>query len=226
MHIGLIGGIGVSATLVYYQRLTALMDAAGAKLDLTIVHAHAPDLVANNLADARDAQAQIYKGLLDRLAAAGCDCAAITSLGGHFCFAETEAISPLPLISGVTPLDAHFAANGIKTVGLLGTEVVMRTKLYGQLTQTDAVVPDDLDRVGRAYLDIALAKAATSDEAAFFDAEAQQMVTHKGAEAIVLAGTDLGLAYDQLSPNYPVFDALDVHVSLLADVACGKVALR
>ena len=127
MHIGLIGGIGVAATLVYYERLVAAITARGGKADLTIVHADVDALVANNLADRREAQAQAYLPLLDRLAAAGADCAAITSLGGHFCYEETVAVSPLPLVSAVAPLDAFFAAQGLSRVGLLGTQVMMRT---------------------------------------------------------------------------------------------------
>lgn len=96
LHIGLIGGIGVAATVVYYQRLTAEVARRGA-MDLTI--AHTPDinvLIRNNLADRRAEQAAEYAPLIDRLKAAGCDCAAITSLGGHFCFAETAALSSSP----------------------------------------------------------------------------------------------------------------------------------
>ena len=128
MHIGLIGGIGVAATMVYYQRLSAALAARELPLELTIVQAQARDLVRNNLADERVAQAQIYAPLIDRLRAAGADCAAITSLGGHFCYDETLALSSLPLISAVKPLDAFFVAEGIGKVGLLGTQVVMRTK--------------------------------------------------------------------------------------------------
>ena len=39
------------------------------------------------------------------------------------------------------------------------------------------------------------------------------MVDDLGAEAIVLAGTDLNLAFDGQDPGYPVIDALDVHVA-------------
>ena len=53
MHIGLIGGIGPAATLVYYQRLCAEMAARGARLELTIVQADINELIANNLADRR-----------------------------------------------------------------------------------------------------------------------------------------------------------------------------
>jgi len=61
----------------------------GIKLELTIVHADVQDLLRNNLADNRADQAVIYAKLINRLKAAGADCVAITSLGGHFCFDKT-----------------------------------------------------------------------------------------------------------------------------------------
>jgi aspartate racemase len=49
------------------------------------------------------------------------------------------------------------------------------------------------------------------------------MVRDQGADAIVLAGTDLGLAFTpDLDPNYRVIDALDVHVAVLADLALDR----
>lgn len=222
MHIGLIGGIGVAATIVYYQRLTEAVAARGGRLDLTIVHADVHELIANNLADNRQAQAEIYARLLDRLARAGCDAAAITSLGGHFCFDETVARAPLPLVSAVTPLDTFFAAEGLTTVGLLGTRVVMRTRLYGQLSKTGAVALDEeIDTLGQVYQDMAVAGRCTPDQRALFLDAGARMVADHGAEAIVLAGTDLNLAFDGQSPGYRVIDALDVHVDLLADLATG-----
>lgn len=226
MHIGLIGGIGVAATLVYYKRLTAAVAAKGLPLELTIVHADAPTLISNNLADNRTAQAEIFAHLIDRLRSAGCGCAAITSLGGHFCYDETAALSALPLVSGVAPLDAHFRAQGIETIGLLGTRVVMETRLYGQLQHTRAVVPNaDLAEVGQTYLDVAQSGQCTPEQRAFFFQEGQTMITYQGADAIVLAGTDLGLAFDGHDPGYPVIDALDIHVDLLARLATGEAAL-
>jgi aspartate racemase len=219
LHIGLIGGIGPAATVVYYQRLCQAM--AGRRLELTIVQADIQELIANNLADRRAEQAEVYARLIDRLKAAGADCAAITSLGGHFCFEETVALSSLPLVSAVAPLDDHFAAQGIGCVGLLGTRVVMRTRLYGQLKRTRAVaLDDDIERLGQLYQDVAVAGTCPEDaRQAFF--EAGRRMVDRGAEAIVLAGTDLNLAFDGHDPGYPVIDALDVHVALLADLASG-----
>ncbi len=227
MHIGLIGGIGPAATVVYYQRLTALMRERQAKLELTIVQASADELVRNNLADDRAAQTEVYKVLLHRLKDAGADCAAITSLGGHFCYRETEAVSPLPLVSGVTPLDSYFKAQGFTKVGLLGTKVVMQTGLYGQLTDTQSVNPGpELQCVADAYIETATSGVCTPKARELFFDAGRSMVEDQGADAVVLAGTDLGLAFDGYDPGYRVVDALDVHVAMLADLASGRAQLN
>ncbi|MDX5350099.1 MAG: aspartate/glutamate racemase family protein [Paracoccaceae bacterium] len=226
MHIGLIGGIGPAATVVYYQRLCAEMAARKARLELTIVQADIHELIANNLADRREAQAAAYAPLIDRLKAAGAECAAITSLGGHFCFDETVARSALPLVSAVRPLDAFFAAEGIGCVGLLGTRVVMRTRLYGQLERTRAIAPDDeIEPLGQLYQEMAVQGFCDAPTRARLLDAGRRMID-RGAEAVVLAGTDLNLAFDGQNPGYPVIDALDVHVALLADLASGRASLE
>lgn len=226
MHIGLIGGIGPAATVVYYQRLCAAMAARGARLELTIVQADIHELIRNNLADRREEQAAVYAALIQRLKAAGAECAAITSLGGHFCFDETLARSALPLVSAVEPLDDFFAAKGIGTVGLLGTRVVMRTRLYGQLRKTRAIaLEDEIESLGQRYQEMAVAGVCSpADRATFL--EAGQKLVDQGAEAVVLAGTDLNLAFDGQETPYRVVDALDVHVALLADLASGSRTLE
>lgn len=225
LHIGLIGGIGAAATMVYYQRLCAAVAARGQPLELTIVQADIQVLIRNNLANRRREQAEVYAPLLHRLKAAGADCAAITSLGGHFCFDETLPLSPLPLVSAVAPLDDFFAAQGIRRVGLLGTRVVMRTRLYGQLKRTEALALDDrIDELGQLYQDVAVAGVCSQAARKTFLEAGRQLVA-LGAEAVVLAGTDLNLAFDGQAPGYRVIDALDVHVARLADLATGRAML-
>lgn len=226
MHIGLIGGIGVAATVVYYQRLTAAAAARGVpRLDLTIVHGEIHELIRNNLADRKAEQAQAFLPLVTRLEDAGCDCAALSSLGAHFCFDELAALSPLPLVSAVTPLDAYFVEQGIKRVGLLGTRVVMRTRLYGQLAHTEALALDDeIETLGQTYQEVAVAGTCSASQQDLFLDAGRRMIA-AGADAIVLAGTDLNLAFDGQDPGYRVVDALDVHVALLADLAAGRKTL-
>lgn len=224
MHIGLIGGIGVAASVVYYQRLAAAMEAKGAPLRLTLSHGDIKTLIRNNLADLREPQAQIFARQVDELKGAGAQVAALTSLGAHYCFDELKARSSLPLVSAVRPLDSYFVARGVKRIGLLGTRVVMRTRLFGQLARTQAVaLEDEIETLGQNYQEIAVAGACTPIQRQLFLEAGSRMVQAHGAEAIVLAGTDLNLAFDGQNPGYAVIDALDVHVALLARLAAGEI---
>lgn len=224
MHVGLITGLGPAATVAYYRHLTGVAAERGQRLDLTMVEANIRDVLANSLADRAQEQAEIFAGLLHRLKAAGAECASITAIGPHFCWAETRALSPLPLVSAITPLDRFCAGRGLGSVGLLGTGRAMATALFGQMVRTRVIVPDALDEVGRAYQDMAVqgrCDAATRD--LLFAAGRRMM--DRGAEAIALAGTDLLLAFDGRDPGYPVIDALKVHADVLADLATGRTSL-
>ncbi|MFC6638568.1 aspartate/glutamate racemase family protein [Sulfitobacter sediminilitoris] len=127
----------------------------------------------------------------------------------------------------MTPLDAYFQAQGFSTVGLLGTRVVMRTGLYGQLKQTKAVaLEDEIDTLGQAYLDMAVSGVCTEAQRVMFPDAGQRLIRDRGADAVVLAGTDLNLAFDGQDTDYPVVDALDVHVDVLARLAAGQIDLK
>ena len=114
MHLGLIGGIGPAATEFYYRGLVQAYAALDETLELTIVNASSPPLLANMARGAADEQARIFQGYLDRLKAAGADVGVVTSLSGHFCIRELAAVSPLPLLDALPALDAYFAAEGIR----------------------------------------------------------------------------------------------------------------
>ena len=225
LHLGLIAGIGPAAAVVYYQRLCKLMAARKVPLQLTMVQADIHPLIANANAGQPEAQARLFAPLIDRLKAAGADCAVLTSIGAHFCFAETQAIASLPMVSAITPLDDHLAATGLDCVGMLGTWVAMRTRLYGQMTRTQVIAPDeDYQQVGQLYQDMAVSGTCPDTSRAVMFAAGRRMM-ERGAKAIVLAGTDLNLAFDGHDPGFPVIDALDVHVARLADLASGRATL-
>lgn len=226
MHIGLIGGIGPAATMAYYRGLCDQMRARGKPLELTIVQSEIATLARNNAAGDLDAQAAVYAPLIDRLKAAGAACAAITSIGGHMSFAPTLKRASLPMISAIAPLDSYFVGQGLTRVGLLGTVHVMGSRLFGQLAQTEAVVPDaDMDAIGQTYIDIALSGACTAAQRDRMIAAGTALVRDQGAQAVVLAGTDLGLAFHGQDTGYRVIDALDVHVDVLAKLAADEIDL-
>ncbi len=223
MHIGLIGGIGPGATEFYYRGLVEAHAAAERPLELTIVQAEARDLVANLTAGDAHAQAAIFLRLVERLAAAGADAAAVTSLGGHFCIAELAAASPLPLIDLVTEMAATLTARGVARVGLLGTRTVMESHIYGAIPTIEVVLPQgaDLDATHEAYIAMASAGRVTEDQRALFFRLGAELVREQGAEVVVLVGTDLFLAFDGQACGFPVIDCARVHVDALARASLG-----
>lgn len=213
MHIGLIGGIGPAATISYYQRLVAHFGQANLPLRLTIDHADMATLLDNAAHDRRDAQATIFANHLDNLAAAGCDIGLITALTGHFCFEETRQKSSIELLDGTAVIDSYCQEDGIKTLGILGSPAVLKTKLFGLMNAADIVVPrTGLDDIGNTYMELAQTGVCTADQRSLLFAAGKSMFTDQHADAVLLAGTDLGLAFDDQIAGFPVIDALQLHV--------------
>ena len=142
MHIGLIGGIGPAATDFYYRGLVDRHATAGIPLECTIAHADVREMSRNLQGGQPKKQAEIFAGLIDRLKAAGAQMAAVTSMGGHFCINELLPISPLPLVHGIHAVDAAIVRSGLKKIGVLGTPLVMNTRLYGGVSSAELIAPD------------------------------------------------------------------------------------
>jgi len=222
LHIGLIGGIGPAATDFYYRGLIEQMKARQHELELTIVHADAPTLVRNFETKQPQVQADIFALLTERLADAGAETVAITSIGGHFCMEQFRSQSPLPIIDLIEVMNVHLAEQAYSKVGLLGTDTVMNTRFYGGVKSTEILVPTAsmIAGVHRAYVDMALsARVTDAQRQVVFEAGLQ--LTNQGAETILLGGTDLFLAFDNQTPGFETLDCATVHIDAIARVACG-----
>ena len=224
MHLGLIGGIGPAATEFYYRHLVRAHAAAGRSLELTIVQAEVSDLVQSMADGAPDRQARIFLRLVERLRAAGAEAAAVTSISGHFCIRELQALSPLPLISVIPALEAELVRRGLRRVGLLGTRVVMSSRIYGGLTAVETVVPPGaaFDTTHNDYIAMATAAEADDGQRERLFAIGRDLCRTQGAEAVVLAGTDLFLAFEGRDCGFPAIDSARVHVDALAHASMGE----
>lgn len=222
MHIGLIGGIGPAATDFYYRRLIAAFAERRTPLELTMAHADTPTLVHHLGTDDRAAQVVIYARLTARLAAAGAECVVVTSIAGHFCIAEFEAVSPLPVINLLPVVDRAIRARGLTRVGVLGTRTVMASRLYGKVSAAELVAPrgPDLDAVHDGYVSMATAGAVTDVQRAVFDAAVRRLLDEAHVDAILLGGTDLALVYSEGQTAFPLVDAAGLHVEAIVEHAC------
>jgi aspartate racemase len=224
MHVGLIGGIGPAATEYYYRGIVDLHRVSGTSPELTIVHADVRDLVRNAANNDAASQASVFARLAQRLAAAGADAVAITSMGGHFCVGEFVEISPLPVLNAIPAVDAALRQRELRTIGILGTMTVMRTHLYGGITSARVVLPEGgaLQQVHDSYRDMALEGRVTDERRRVFFSAGRQMQETQGAEAVMLGGTDLFLAFDAQDCGFPIVDCAAIHIDAIYRWSVGK----
>jgi aspartate racemase len=218
MHIGLIGGIGPAATEFYYRNLVRAHASAGRVMDLTIVHADVRDLIQNMTDDTPDKQARIFLRLVQRLHAAGAEAAAVTSMAGHFCIGELQRLSPLPVINAIPEVEAELVGRGLKRVGILGTRVVMNSRLYGGLAAVEVVVPPGVsfETTHDDYVALAAAGQVSDPQRERLFAIGSDLCRTQGAEAVLLAGTDLFLVFEGRECGFPTIDCARVHIDALA----------
>src|SRR5262249_40864923 len=134
----------------------------------------------------------------------------------HFCIRELQAVSPLPLLNAIPEIDAAIRRQGLKNVGVLGTRLVMETGLYGGITSARTTAPDEsaLELVHQSYIAMATAGCVTDVQRRIFFVAAEAMVRN-GAEAILLGGTDLFLAFDAHDGSFPVLDSTEIHLDAI-----------
>jgi aspartate racemase len=223
MHIGLIAGIGPAATDFYYRGLYDRYAAAGRPFDLTMAHADVRTM-SRNLSDKKPKQqAEVFAGLIGRMKTAGAEIAAVTSMGGHFCIDELLPISPLPLVHGIHAVDAAIAKSGLKKIGIMGNRLVMATRLYGGVSSAELITPegDMFDQVANAYMAMAQAgRVVDAQRQVFF--KAGDALMKRGAQAVMLGGTDLFLAFQGRPPPFPLVDCADIHVDAIFAEASGR----
>jgi aspartate racemase len=221
MHIGLIGGIGPAATDFYYRRLISTFASKKVPLELTIVHADTPTLLSNLVSNDADAQMAIYSRLTKRLVDAGADCVVVTSIAGHFCIDAFKTVSPLPLVDMIFEVNRAIEQRGLKRIGILGARTVMESRLYGRVTSAEIIPPrgQDLADVHQAYIEMAASGVVTEAQRNVFNTASQSLIRGSGAEAIMLGGTDLALAFNERDASFPLVDCAGIHADAVAKLA-------
>ena len=98
---------------------------------------------------------------------------------------------------------------------------MIETGVYGKVTGIDLVRPPDADiaTVHEDYVGMATVGRVTDAQRDTLLGAGRKMVGSQGADAIVLAGTDLLLALEARDPGYPTIDAAAVHVVAIFEAA-------
>ena len=220
MHIGLIGGIGPAVTFLYYNRLFEIASAKNFPLELTVVNCDMSQFLNNFSQDKKENQASIFAGLTDRLQKAGADFVVLPSIGGSFCLNEFMKKSPLPVQDVMTPLRIYMDKYKGKTIGLIGTNKAMNTKIYNFKNEIDWLIPDrqQFNNVHNSYVTLATEGKADKKNTEILISASRSLID-QGAEAIVLGGTDLFLVFENQELPFDVIDCADIHIQHIANLA-------
>ena len=220
MHVGLIGGIGPAVTFRYYQRLFEIALAKKFSLELTVVNCDMPQFLNNFSQDKKEIQASIFAELASRLQKAGADFVVLPSIGGSFCLNEFIRKSPLPVEDVITPLRAYLDTYKGKTIGLVGTNKAMDTKIYNLTDEINWLIPEaeQFDDVHNSYVALATEGKANRQISETLISASKKLIG-RGADAVVLGGTDLFLVFENHQLPFEIIDSADIHIRHIATLA-------
>jgi aspartate racemase len=219
--IGLVGGLGVGATVHYYRGFAAAHDDRRRPLRLVLDHASISRTTEYASHGDRHGLAVYLAGFLSRLKTAGATLGVIPAVTPHICIDELKRITPLPVVDITEVVANQLRARHLSRVALFGTRYVIESDLYGRLRGFDVVRPrpDEVDFVHRAYSHLAHTATVSADDRQQLVALADTMQQRDGVQAIVLAGTDFALMFDASTTPFPHLDCASAHIEAVLQVA-------
>ena len=222
-RIGLVGGLGVGAAIHYYKHLSDAFVARGEQPGLVISHADIGRAYTLVQQGEMDALAAYLNQHLKMLADAGCDFAAVAAVTPLICAPQLDVISALPRIDVFDAVNAELKRRGAKRVAVLGTQFVMQTDMFGRLGGVEIVrpTPAQFDLVQNNYLIIARMGGIEHADIEGVRAVGKALAD-AGADVVILAGTELSLAFTEETAGFPALDSGRVHIDAIVTRAFGS----
>lgn len=212
--VGLVGGLGVAATVHYYQRLAEAHEVRGRTLDIVIAHAETARIFEYVRAADRDGMAEYLNGFLSRLRAAGAEVGVVPAVTPLYSWSELTATSPLPLVSMVDAVTAELDGRGARRVAVFGTRYVIESGFYGLLEAVEVVRPrpDEVDLIHRIYTELLRERRGSEEQHRQLTELAHTLQARDGVNAVLLAGTDLSLLFNESNTDFAHVDCAAVHL--------------
>ena len=217
-HLGLIGGLGVGATMVYYKAIAAGCIDRGKVPRITVAHAHAPAVLAH-VSEGPDALAEYLAGFIRELVAAETELLAIPAVTPHIAIDRLRRESPLPIIDMLAASGQRLRDRGLTRIALFGTRITIETECFGALGPVEVVAPQrhETSEIDRIYHELATNGRTSDANTETLRRVARAICARDRVQAIVLAGTDLNLIFDESSAGFPAVDCTAAHVDAILD---------
>jgi aspartate racemase len=228
--IAVLGGMSSESTREYYRMIDEEINAA-------LGGHHAGDIVIRsvNFADIEEfistddwATAGEYLATAARdLEAAGADVVVVATNTMHRVADAIDASLSIPFIHIVDPTADAIAADGLDSVGVLGTEAVMGGDFYAERFadhDIDVLVPDaEAQTIVDDIIFEELVHGVIEADSRERYLQIIDDLVDRGAEGIVLGCTEIELLVDQSDrPAVPMFDTTALHVARAVEYALGE----
>lgn len=224
--IGLLGGMSWESTIPYYQIINeevkkALGGLHSAKIVLYSVEFD--EIEKCQSSGDWDKSAQILGNAAKGLEAVGADFILICTNTMHKVAPQIEMMIGVPIVHIADATADKLEDAGIRKVGLLGTKYTMTQDFYMQKLIDrgfEVVIPDDkdIDVVNNIiYGELCLGEIMYDSRK-----EYQRIIEglkDKGAEAVILGCTEIGLLIHQDDSVLPIFDTTEIHAKRAAEIA-------
>jgi aspartate racemase len=212
--VGLVGGLGVGATVHYYQHLARGCEKLGFALEMVITHAQTSRVFACVEARDRSGLAEYLNGYIRRMQAAGAEMTVIPAITPLFCAKELAVTSALPIVSLLDPLNKELAARKARRVAIFGTRFVIESDLFGALIGVEVVrpAPEEVDLIHKAYVELAATGKSSAEKLEKLTFLGHRLVARDAVDAILLAGTDLTLLFTESNTDFPHLDCAALHL--------------
>lgn len=218
--IGLVGGLGVGAGIHYYRELAAAHESEGRQLDLVLVHAQMSRIFQHASSGDLIGLAGYLAGVLGQLQAAGATVAVIPAVTPHICIDQLTPLTNLPVVNMLDAVVTEVKRRGLRRVALFGTRFVIESDFFGRLSFAEVVRPrpDEVTVISDTYVAIAGSGTATAAQHARLTAVARRLCDEEQVDAVVLAGTDLSLVFNDSNTGFPNLDCARVHIQAIMRV--------
>ena len=228
MHkrIGILGGMSPESTVEYYRHITrtyterfgdygypeVIIYSVSFQPYVDWPESERWDLVAQGLSEAGR-----------RLEAAGADFIAIATNTMHLVLDQVRTNVEVPVLSLLDAVSDAILAQGMRTVGLLGTRVTMEKPFYRDALARqgiDVLVPDAEERahVDQVIYDELVTGELRDTSRAVFVAIIDRLA-ERGAEGVVLGCTEIPLLVGPRDAGIPLFDSTIIHAEAILDCA-------
>jgi len=110
----------------------------------------------------------------------------------------------------------------LKRVALLGTRFTVETRMFGRLGDIEVVMPkpDEIERIHNIYLQV-VGGNGSPDGIEDLRKLAKIFVARDGAQAVLIAGTDLSPLLKADDGDVPLIDCADIHIKAITQRMVG-----